>query len=187
MCVPWHTCGGQRTTCVSRESISCRQAWQHVPASTEPFHRPCLLFWVRVTGSPGRPQTHYVAEDDIELRILLPQPPESWNCRCEPPRAGSIIFLNTGERSLWNISGIKILLKYQILVTIDFNQVCVFLIQNYIQLPLVRLLPNNPVIAHGFHNDFFIFICSVRKFQMGSFYTPSSTVGRKRTQDRKWH
>ena len=67
------------------------------------------------------------------------------------------------RESLWNISSIKILLRHQTLLTIDFNQVWIFLIQNNIQLPLVGLLPNNPVITHGFHDDFFILVHSVRQ------------------------
>ena len=73
--------------------------------------------------------------------------------------------------SLWSISSIKILLEHQTLFTIDFDQVCILLIQNNIQLPLVRLLPNNPVITHGFHDDFFILVHSVRQeFQDAGVY-----------------
>lgn len=53
--------------------------------------------------------------------------------------------------------------RYQILVTIYFNQVGVFLIQNHIELPLIRLLPDNPVITHGFHNDFLVFVHPARQ------------------------
>lgn len=67
------------------------------------------------------------------------------------------------KESLWNVSSIKTLLKHHTLFTIDFNQVCIFLIQNNIQLPLVGLLPNNPVIAHGFHDDLFILVHSARQ------------------------
>lgn len=70
------------------------------------------------------------------------------------------------------------MLRYQILFTIYFNQVCIFLIQNNIELPLVRLFPNNPIITHGFHDDFLIFVHPARQeFQNAvADYKQSRTV-----------
>lgn len=70
------------------------------------------------------------------------------------------------------------MLRYQILFTIYFNQVCIFLIQNNIELPLVRLFPNNPIITHGFHDDFLIFVHPARQeFQNAVvYYKQSQTV-----------
>ena len=33
----------------------------------------------QLSCSPGWPLTHYVAEDDLELQILLPPPPNCWD------------------------------------------------------------------------------------------------------------
>lgn len=44
------------------------------------------------SSSPG-PQTFYVAEEELELRILLPLPPESWDCRQAPPHLPLVFSL----------------------------------------------------------------------------------------------
>lgn len=37
----------------------------------------------RVSCNPDWPQTHHVAEDNLELLVLLPLPPGCWNYRQE--------------------------------------------------------------------------------------------------------
>lgn len=39
----------------------------------------------KVSCSPGWPQTHHIAKDYFEFRILLPLQPECWGYRCAPP------------------------------------------------------------------------------------------------------
>ena len=48
------------------------------------IHILCV-FWDRVSCSPGWPQTHYVAEDDLELLTLCPPLPKCEEYRHEPP------------------------------------------------------------------------------------------------------
>jgi hypothetical protein len=40
-----------------------------------------LLFEIGFPNNPGRPQTHYVANGDFELQVLLSLPPECWDYR----------------------------------------------------------------------------------------------------------
>lgn len=57
-----------------------------------------------VSGSPGWPQSLYVAKDDLEFLNFLPLPPECWDYRCAPlqltalsPQPAFIhVFLLTG-------------------------------------------------------------------------------------------
>lgn len=43
-----------------------------------------VCFWDNVSHRAGRPSTCYVAEDDLKLLILLPQPCKCWNCKIAP-------------------------------------------------------------------------------------------------------
>lgn len=38
----------------------------------------CGLWGLALFSSPGWPQIHYTAKDDLELLILLPLPPKYW-------------------------------------------------------------------------------------------------------------
>jgi hypothetical protein len=49
-------------------------------------------FWVLVFFYTG---SCYVAQDDLTLSILLPQPPKHWNHRCAPPQLATRSFLST--------------------------------------------------------------------------------------------
>lgn len=54
-----------------------------------------LVFFLNVMPCiPAYPQTYKVAEDELELLILLPLPPDGWDYRCEPPHLVlSLIFM----------------------------------------------------------------------------------------------
>lgn len=43
---------------------------------------PCVLR--QVSGIPGSPPTHNIAEDGLELATLLSLPHKCWNCRYAP-------------------------------------------------------------------------------------------------------
>jgi hypothetical protein len=42
-----------------------------------------ILFFKMGSCNPNWPRTHYVTQYGFKLTILLPQPPESWDYRCE--------------------------------------------------------------------------------------------------------
>ena len=53
-----------------------------------------LAFFYVMSSVPTYPQIYKVAEDELELPILLPLPPDGWDYRCEPPHlALSPIFM----------------------------------------------------------------------------------------------
>jgi hypothetical protein len=64
----------------------------------EPLHQSSflLLFFetsqaiLNSLGSLAWPGTCYVAQTDLELKILLPEPPKCWDYRHVPPQQGSI-------------------------------------------------------------------------------------------------
>lgn len=56
----------------------------------------------KVSGSPGWLQTHYVAEDDFELLLLLPSSSSSWDSRCtlpSPPLTGALTSMEEKGRA----------------------------------------------------------------------------------------
>lgn len=73
-----------RVTCLSLRKLC---PW-HLPLGSEVGgHRAFLQGFVLRQGLlyPGWPQTHYVANEDLELLILWPPPPECWDDRCASP------------------------------------------------------------------------------------------------------
>ena len=46
--------------------------------------------------------------------------------------------------------------------TVNFDQISILLVEDDVQLSLVRFLPHNPIVCHGFDDDLFILIHSGR-------------------------
>lgn len=56
----------------------------------------CSLFEAESLCRPGWPQSHYIAEDDLELMVCLSQPPECYYSRLATPCLAVFEFSETG-------------------------------------------------------------------------------------------
>jgi hypothetical protein len=62
--------------------------------------------WVALSLSFLDTRSHYVAQTDLELTILLPQPPECWDYKCCRLPHGSSLLIRTlvrGFRPIWDV------------------------------------------------------------------------------------